>query len=227
MTALHSKAMHILLLLSLFIMSASPIHAEATPTDSLLATSETQSQKSELPQVLIKTNLGDITLELFSEKAPISVNNFLTYVNEGFYDDLIFHRVIAGFMIQGGGFNKSMEKKTTKAPIKNEAMNRIRNTRGTIAMARTNAVDSATSQFFINLEDNNNLDNSSQSFGYAVFGQVIKGMDVVDQIAASQVKRIGMHQHMPSPAIYIESATHINKVEPAEGMPATEPNEIE
>jgi peptidyl-prolyl cis-trans isomerase B (cyclophilin B) len=137
------------------------------------------------PRVLLETSMGNITIELFKEKAPISVRNFLSYVNEGFYDGLIFHRVINGFMIQGGGMDEQMQPKKTKFAIKNEATNGLKNTRGTLAMARTGVVDSATSQFFINVVDNAFLDNRGKTpdlFGYAVFGQVTEGMDVVDKL---------------------------------------------
>jgi len=138
------------------------------------------------PSVVIKTNAGDIQVELNNEQAPLSTANFLDYVDSGFYKGTIFHRVIPNFMIQGGGFIKDMTRKITKSPIKNEAGNGLKNKRGTIAMARTSAVDSATSQFFINHVDNSFLDhrsNSNRGYGYAVFGTVTKGMNVVDKIA--------------------------------------------
>ncbi|RKY78627.1 peptidyl-prolyl cis-trans isomerase [candidate division KSB1 bacterium] len=138
------------------------------------------------PKVSLKTNKGTIVLELYPEKAPVSVENFLQYVKSGFYDGVIFHRVIKNFMIQGGGFDKDFNRKQTKDPIVNEATNGLKNKRGTIAYARTSVINSATSQFFINHADNYFLDhkgNSPQDFGYAVFGKVIEGMDVVDKIA--------------------------------------------
>jgi len=137
------------------------------------------------PRVRITTNLGDIVLELNREKAPKSVENFLGYVQEGFYNGTVFHRVIAGFMIQGGGFTQDLQKKPTRAPIENEANNGLKNVNGTIAMARTNDPHSATAQFFINVTDNaflNHTSPSSRGWGYAVFGKVIEGMDVVDKI---------------------------------------------
>ena len=140
--------------------------------------------------VTMETAKGTITLALDDEKAPETVKNFLQYVKDGHYDGTIFHRVIDGFMIQGGGFTKDMNQKATREPIRNEAMNGLRNRRGTIAMARTMVVDSATSQFFINLVDNDFLDFQSptpQGFGYAVFGEVTDGMDVVDAIAGVEV----------------------------------------
>ena len=136
-------------------------------------------------QVLMETSMGNVKIELFKEKAPITVRNFLSYVNEGFYDGLIFHRVISTFMIQGGGLDQNMIQKKTKFAIKNEAANGLSNKCYTLAMARTNVVDSATSQFFINVVDNAFLDNRGKlpdQFGYAVFGQVIEGMDVVNGI---------------------------------------------
>ena len=145
-----------------------------------------QSKKAN-PRILMQTSLGDIELELNASKAPVSVENFLNYVKSGFYANTIFHRVISGFMIQGGGFDQGLNQKPTQAPIKNEAGNGLSNKRGTIAYARTNVVNSATSQFFINHRDNPGLDHSDESdmgFGYAVFGKVVKGMDVVDKIAA-------------------------------------------
>lgn len=138
--------------------------------------------------VLISTSSGDIKLELYEKKAPITVANFLSYVSDGFYDGTIFHRVINNFMIQGGGFTADMSQKPTKPPIKNEADNGLKNERGTIAMARTAVVDSATSQFFINHKDNAFLDNGARDFGYAVFGKVVDGMEVVDKIAAVRTK---------------------------------------
>jgi len=138
------------------------------------------------PKILMKTTMGDMELELYPEKAPIGANNFLMYVNSGFYDGLIFHRVIPGFMIQGGGFDKDLHKKATKPPIKNEADNGLTNDRGTLAYARTSVIDSATSQFFINHRDNPSLNfrsKTNQGYGYAVFGRVTKGLDVLDKIA--------------------------------------------
>ncbi len=140
------------------------------------------------PMVLISTSLGDIKLELYEEQAPITVTNFLSYVEEGFFDGTIFHRVISNFMIQGGGITADMKQKPTKAPIKNEANNGLKNERGTIAMARTSDVDSATSQFFINHKDNAFLDHGARDFGYAVFGKVVEGIEVVDKIAAVQTR---------------------------------------
>ena len=156
--------------------------------------------------VVMSTNFGDITIELFSDKAPISSENFLAYVKSGFFDGTIFHRVIPGFMIQGGGFDKDMNQKAPNDPIKNEADNGLKNDRGTLSMARTNVVDSATSQFFINLKDNDFLNNGSRDFGYAVFGKVVEGMDVVDKIAQVDTGNHGMHQNVPVEAVVITGA---------------------
>ncbi|WP_129125162.1 peptidylprolyl isomerase [Geomonas oryzae] len=142
------------------------------------------------PVVLIETNQGNVKVELFQKEAPISVKNFLDYAKSGFYKGTIFHRVIPGFMIQGGGFTQDLEQKQTKAPIKNEAANGLKNERGTLAMARTNVVDSATAQFFINVVNNDFLNHrptaGPMGYGYAVFGKVVEGMDVVDKIAATR-----------------------------------------
>ena len=136
--------------------------------------------------VVMATSEGTVEIELFADKAPVSVSNFLAYVDAGFYDNTVFHRVIKNFMVQGGGFEANMRQKPTKAPIKNEATNGLKNDRGTLAMARTSVVDSATSQFFINVVNNDFLNNGARDFGYAVFGKVSAGMDVVDKIAAAQ-----------------------------------------
>jgi cyclophilin family peptidyl-prolyl cis-trans isomerase len=172
------------------------------------------SQKKGNPVVEMKTSKGIIKIELFADKAPITVNNFLTYVNEGFFDGTIFHRVIKDFMIQGGGHNPDMSRKQTHAPIKNEANNGLSNKRGTIAMARTADIDSATSQFFINHKDNTNLDHKGEGpreFGYCVFGKVIEGMDVVDTIANVQTGSKGMYNDVPVETILIEYAKVISK----------------
>ena len=165
------------------------------------------------PVVKMVTNRGVILIELDIDKAPITVANFLRYTEADFYDGTIFHRVIKDFMIQGGGFTPDMQKKETKAPIKNESDNGLRNNRGTITMARTNAPDSATSQFFINHKDNQFLNGSKSKPGYAVFGRVIEGMDVVDAIAAATTRRIGSHEAVPVEPITIESATVVKAPE--------------
>ncbi|EJZ57087.1 MULTISPECIES: peptidylprolyl isomerase A [Pseudomonas] len=159
------------------------------------------------PHVLLDTTNGQIEIELDSVKAPISTKNFLDYVNSGFYTNTIFHRVIPGFMAQGGGFTPQMQQKDTKAPIKNEHKNGLANVRGTLSMARTSAPDSATSQFFINVKDNDFLD---QGDGYAVFGKVVKGMDVVDVIVNSQTTTKSGMQNVPVDPVIIKSAKVID-----------------
>lgn len=156
--------------------------------------------------VLLTTSAGNIELELNNQKAPVSVKNFVDYVNSGFYNNTTFHRVIPGFMIQGGGFTTDMQQKQPNAPIRNEADNGLRNQRGTIAMARTAEKDSATSQFFINVADNAFLDHGQRDFGYAVFGKVIKGMDVADKIAQVPTKDVGPYQNVPAKPVVILSA---------------------
>jgi len=153
----------------------------------------------------IDTNKGPISIALYDKKTPITVENFKRYIAKEFYDGTVFHRVIPGFMIQGGGFEVGMVKKPTDAPIKNEAQAFIPNKRGTIAMARTNAPDSATAQFFINLKNNTFLNKSASQAGYAVFGEVIEGMDVVDSIAATQTGRRGPYGDVPKQDIIINS----------------------
>lgn len=161
------------------------------------------------PVVVMETSMGTVKLELFQKEAPISVKNFLDYVASGYYDGTIFHRVIPHFMIQGGGFTPEMVPKPgTKAPIKNEAANGLRNDRGSLAMARTNMVDSATAQFFINVVNNdflNHRDDTPQGFGYAVFGRVIEGMEVVDNIAATKTGMKNMFRDVPQTPIVIKS----------------------
>lgn len=153
--------------------------------------------------ITIRTNHGDIVVELFEDKAPISCENFRQYISDGHYNGTIFHRVIPNFMIQGGGMDESMHSKPTRDPIKNEADNGEKNGRGTLAMARTTVVDSATSQFFINLKDNSFLDHGGRDFGYAVFGRVTDGMDVVDAIAAVPTGNRAGHQDVPVDAVKI------------------------
>lgn len=150
--------------------------------------------------VKLQTNYGDITLALFADKAPKTVENFLSYVNDGFYDNTIFHRVIDGFMIQGGGFEPGMEQKAVKSPVQNEANNGVANNKGTVAMARTNDPHSATAQFFINASDNSFLNFRSESgdgWGYCVFAEVTEGLDVVDKIRTVKTGNAGYHQDVP------------------------------
>ena len=149
------------------------------------------------PALLFSTTAGDFTVELFAKDSPATVANFLQYVDDGHYDGTIFHRVIPGFMIQGGGMSSGMEQKPTRAPIRNEAANGLANARGTLAMARTNDIHSATAQFFINLVDNAFLDHSPGDYGYAVFGRVTSGMEVIDAIAAAPTTRRRGHADVP------------------------------
>lgn len=156
--------------------------------------------------VRFETTLGDFTVELDEESAPISCKNFLRYVDEGFFDGTVFHRVIPGFMVQGGGFTTDMKAKTTHEPITNEADNGLRNRRGAIAMARTSDLHSATAQFFINLVDNGFLDHRPGNFGYAVFGRVAGGIDVIDKIGAVKTGRRGGHEDVPAEPVVIKLA---------------------
>jgi len=191
------------LLMSVFLFVpwlASAQQAETTPSNPF---------EKELPTVVIHTSRGDIEVELYEDQAPVTVKNFLDYTRKGYYDGTIFHRVIPGFMIQGGGFDAELEQKPTEAPIENEADNGLSNQRGTLAMARTNEPDSATAQFFINVVDNPALNHrgkqSGRTWGYAVFGRVIEGMDVVDQIRAVPTEARGPHQDVPIEPVIIEN----------------------
>lgn len=180
----------------------------------LLSTFASQSEEKdpENPIVLIKTNMGDIKLELFQAKAPKTVKNFLDYVKDKAYEGTTFHRVIDGFMIQGGGLTPDLESIDTLSPIKNEAANGLKNDKGTVAMARTNEINSATSQFFINLEDNDFLNHKSKKsheFGYAVFGKVIEGIDVVEKIGKVKTVTKGYYRDVPEKDIIIEEVSLI------------------
>jgi cyclophilin family peptidyl-prolyl cis-trans isomerase len=185
-------------------------HIQAKEAKSLTEnTPQINLSETKNPRVILETSLGNITLELYPDKAPDTVKNFLSYVESGFYDGTIFHRVIPGFMVQGGGMTPGMNEKTTRPPIKNEAANGLSNTRGTIAMARTQVIDSATAQFFINVADNNFLDhrdNSMQGFGYCVFGKVLEGMEVADKIVAVPTKTAGFYENVPVDDVLIVKA---------------------
>jgi len=164
------------------------------------------------PSVQMKTSLGELTIELDAEKAPVTVENFLAYTRDGFFDGTIFHRVIDGFMLQGGGFTPDMQQKPTRAVIANEAANGLKNLRGTLAMARTQVVDSATAQFFINVKDNDFLNHTSptpQGFGYAVFGRVVDGDETLDAIRGVATGNRGGHSDVPVEPVLIESVTEI------------------
>ena len=166
------------------------------------------------PMVKLETSMGDITLELYPDKAPVTVANFLEYVKAGFYDGTIFHRVIDGFMIQGGGLDAQMNKKATRAPIKNEADNGLTNDAYTVAMARTGDPNSATAQFFINVANNTMLNHTAktpQGWGYAVFGKVVKGKEVVDKIKAVPTTTKGMYENVPVEPVTIIKATVVKK----------------
>ena len=165
-----------------------------------------------VPTVELQTTMGNIVLELNADKAPKSVANFMQYAKKGFYNGTVFHRVIPGFMIQGGGFDEKMSQKNTEAPIENEAKNGLRNQRGTIAMARRGDPHSATAQFFINHKDNDNLDYPSfDGWGYAVFGKVTQGIDVVDKIADVPTTNVGPHQNVPRTPIVIKAVKVISE----------------
>jgi cyclophilin family peptidyl-prolyl cis-trans isomerase len=198
------------------IKSDEPIETEPNVTETKIEDPDIKIEESESqdtpegdnPVVLMETSMGSIKIELFKEEAPISVKNFMDYVNENFYDGTIFHRVVPNFVIQGGGFTEDMTKKATHPPIKNEAGNGISNTRGTVAMARTPYINSATSQFFVNLKDNIALDHkdeSSENYGYCVFGRVIDGMNVVDSISRVPRERRGQHNDVPVKPVIIKS----------------------
>ena len=199
---------------------SAPKEAPVEPTPVAAEPEKVEAPKSQNPVVKIVTTKGEIDIELYADKAPITVANFLAYIKSGFYNDTIFHRVIPNFMIQGGGITPKMVNKLTSPSIKNESYNKIRNKRGTLAMARTNAPDSATSQFFINHKDNKSLDfDGPYKPGYAVFGKVIKGMDVVDRIALLKTKNSQYFdkknkrnvpcQNVPIETVLIESVTVI------------------
>ncbi len=168
------------------------------------------------PVVEMKTNQGLLVIELYADKAPKTVENFLQYIKDGFYNGTVFHRVIDGFMIQGGGFEPGMKQKPTRAPIENEAKNGLKNAAGTLAMARTQDPHSASAQFFINLVDNSPLDYPSRDgWGYAVFGKVTQGLDIVQKIAKVKTGNAGFHQNVPVTPVLIESARLLPEAKPA------------
>lgn len=173
-----------------------------------MAQAETAQTK---PLVVLTTNLGAITIELDADKAPISVANFLAYVDSGFYSNTLFHRVLPGFMIQGGGYGLKLDDKKNMDPIKNEAPNGLLNDRGSVALARTSAINSATSQFFINTVDNAFLNHTESSYGYAVFGRVIEGMKVVDKIEMTPTERSGSFANLPVEPVILLSVSRLSK----------------
>ena len=197
-----SRALAVALAITAVLAAAVPAADEKAPAD-------TAKEKGN-PMVILSTTMGDIKVELFADKAPGTVQNFLEYTKAGYYDGTIFHRVIPGFMVQGGGLTPDMQEKAAgrKPPIKNESSNGLKNDVGTLAMARTSAPDSATSQFFINVVNNDflNKDKSPDKVGYAVFGKVIEGMDVVNKIVTAKTTNKGPHQNVPADAILIKSA---------------------
>jgi len=189
--------------------SATPSTSPSATPDTAGATPNTPSGKN--PRVVLKTSLGNIHIELFADKAPISVKNYLRYVDDKFYDNTIFHRVMPDFMIQGGGLTQDMQKKPTRAAIKNEAKNGLSNTRGTLAMARTGHPDSATAQFFINVTDNARLDHRGEGrqYGYCVFGRVTQGMDVVDKIRNTPTGSAEGRANVPTKPVLILQARRL------------------
>jgi len=198
-------------LLFLGIMSFTTLCFSATQQEKELMKDQESSVKN--PVVLFKTTAGDIKVELNAEKAPITVKNFVQYVNDGHYDNTVFHRVIDGFMVQGGGFTKDFQQKPTRPSIQIESDNGLKNTKGTLAMARTSDPNSASAQFFINVADNSFLDfraKNSREYGYAVFGKVIEGMDVVEKIKKVKTTTKGPHENVPVEAIEILDAKIIN-----------------
>lgn len=198
---MHATRRRLLKLVSGLLLASSALLAQA-------ADKVEKADKAAHPQVLLKTSMGDIVLELNADKAPKSVENFLQYVKSGHYSGTVFHRVIENFMIQGGGFDKDMVQKPARAPIENEAKNGLKNDVYTVAMARTSAPHSASAQFFINTKDNDFLNYPGQDgWGYAVFGKVIKGKEVVDKIKTVPTGNKGFHQNVPTTAVVIESAS--------------------
>ena len=189
------RSMHALVLLFSVLPALFQGHAPAQPLD------------PSNPVVVVETSHGNIVIELRQDRAPVSVQNFLAYVQSGHYDGTVFHRVLEGFMIQGGGYDAHMEEKPTRPPIRNEAANGLRNLRGTVAMARAAAVRSAAAEFFINVEDNSQLNHRGlmpHDYGYAVFGRVLEGMEVVDRIAALPVREQGAHEAVPIEPVVIK-----------------------
>jgi len=199
-------------IVSAFCILAATSWSQETPTETTPVEEPQPTEQGEANMVIMKTSKGDIKIELFADKAPETVKNFLNYVDSKFYDGTIFHRVISGFMIQGGGFTADMQQKPTSAPVKNEAANGLKNTRGTLAMARTSDPQSATAQFFINVVDNDFLNFTSpdaRGYGYCVFGKVTEGMDVVDAIRNVKTGNKGFFQDVPVETVEIIEARKV------------------
>ena len=187
------------------LLIASAVAAAAVPA------LQAQASADRRPQLLIKTTKGEIKIELLADKAPRTVENFLRYVDERFFDDTIFHRVIRNFVVQGGGFTPELEMKPVHAPVKIESKSSLPNARGTVAMARNDNQNSATSQFFINVKNNDRLDRKAFSFGYTVFGQVIEGIEVVDRISRVQTSRRGSMDDVPILPVFVESIRRLDQ----------------
>jgi cyclophilin family peptidyl-prolyl cis-trans isomerase len=196
-----SRSNHLIISLATVLLLASPL----SQAQEGAKTEEAATATSDHPTAVRKTSMGDITLELFADKAPVTVENFIAYAEAGFYDGTVFHRVISHFMIQGGGMTPDLAAKPTSEPIVNESNHGISNTRGTVAMARTSMPDSATSQFFINVQDNANLDYSPLSAGYTVFAKVTEGMEVVDEIRFVETTSSPPYHDVPVEPVIIES----------------------
>jgi peptidyl-prolyl cis-trans isomerase A (cyclophilin A) len=193
------KSLHLLLTCLLAVLTVG-VNAENS-------TAPKPQEKNPTPQVVFQTSLGNLKIELFAEQAPVTVDNFLHYVDSGFYNGVIFHRIVPGFVVQGGGFDQEYQRKNTQAPIANESNNGLQNLRGTLSMARTNDPNSATTQFFINLVDNHQLNNRPMQPGYAVFGKLVEGLDVIDRMAEQpQGDHSGVFSNAPNTPIVIERA---------------------
>ena len=202
------STLYVLFLSSCHNDSSSSNPKEGAVSGSLETTAASPATTTPNPIVVVNTSLGEFEMELYSGLAPLTVSNFLQYVDDNFYDGTIFHRVMSNFMIQGGGMTSEMKEKANRPAIKNEAANGVLNTRGTVAMARTMEVDSATSQFFINVIDNpflNHSGTSPQEFGYCVFGKVVQGLEVIDKIKAVPTHTVGMHENVPVTTVMIQS----------------------
>jgi len=224
----------IMLSLVLVLALSIPLFAQQTAETEVKTEVKATEKEIKNPMVLIETNQGNIMLELFQKEAPISVENFLSYVNDGFYDGTVFHRVVRGFVLQAGGMNEELKQKQQKPGIKNEATNGLKNLRGTLSMARTSDINSGSSHFFVNLKDNNFLDHtgmSPQQYGYAVFGKVADdaSMKVVDKIAEVEVKTEGQFQNVPVKPVVIKKAVVVGeeKVTEQEAEQAEGPEKVE